>query len=99
MIQLSSKTGLPKDTLGRGLTAAALKQLDRHNKEEEEEDLEEDVRTVASRYDYFHSSLYETMSFSSGSCFIGSPQSGSNNMYSHPAMFRIRSDPDPGRNK
>merc|ERR1719153_621938 len=30
-IHLSSKTGIPKDTLGRGLTAAALKQLDMEN--------------------------------------------------------------------
>jgi hypothetical protein len=48
MIQLSSKTGLPKDTLGRGLTAAALKQLDRENRDSDQED---DVVTVASRWD------------------------------------------------
>ena len=47
LIQLSSKTGLPKDTLGRGLTAAALRQLDRDNQDSDQE--EDDVRTVASR--------------------------------------------------
>jgi hypothetical protein len=47
-IELSSKTGLPKDTLGRGLTAAALKQLDRDNRNQED-DSEDDLVTVASR--------------------------------------------------
>ena len=37
-IQLSSKTGIPKDTLGRGLTAAALKQLDLENNARDDED-------------------------------------------------------------
>jgi len=45
-IVLSAKTGIPKDTLGRGLTAAALKQLDLENNENYEED---DLRSVASR--------------------------------------------------
>merc|ERR1712179_374821 len=43
-IQLSSKTGIPKDTLGRGLTAAALKQLDRETGQ-----VEDDVTSVRSR--------------------------------------------------
>ena len=30
-IRVSGKTGIPKDVLGKGLTAAALKQLDREN--------------------------------------------------------------------
>merc|ERR1712237_98704 len=38
-IQLSSKTGIPKDTLGRGLTSAALKQLDLENNAKDEDDL------------------------------------------------------------
>merc|ERR1712192_202552 len=37
-IQLSSKTGIPKDTLGRGLTSAALKQLDMENNAMDDED-------------------------------------------------------------
>jgi len=37
-IQLSSKTGIPKDTLGRGLTSAALKQLDLENNANDDED-------------------------------------------------------------
>ena len=37
-IQLSSKTGIPKDTLGRGLTSAALKQLDLENNINDAED-------------------------------------------------------------
>jgi len=43
-ILISSKTGLPKDTLGRGLTSAALKQLDRETGQ-----LEDDVASVRSR--------------------------------------------------
>ena len=30
-IKVSGKTGIPKDVLGKGLTTAALKQLDREN--------------------------------------------------------------------
>jgi len=45
IIELSSKTGIPKDTLGRGLTAAALRQLDREN----DADMEDDMQSVASR--------------------------------------------------
>ncbi|XP_023347962.1 protein LTV1 homolog [Eurytemora carolleeae] len=45
IIQLSSKTGLPKDTLGRGLTAAALRQLDL----ETSTPVEDDLQSVASR--------------------------------------------------
>merc|ERR1711885_75179 len=37
-IKLSSKTGVPKDTLGRGLTSAALKQLDLENNSRADED-------------------------------------------------------------
>merc|ERR1712012_583822 len=37
-IKLSSKTGIPKDTLGRGLTSAALKQLDLENNSRADED-------------------------------------------------------------
>jgi len=45
-IELSSKTGIPKNTLGKGLTAAALKQLDREN---EQLDSDDDIRSVVSR--------------------------------------------------
>lgn len=44
-IELSSKTGIPKNTLGRGLIAAALKQLDLEN----EDARDDDMRSVASR--------------------------------------------------
>merc|ERR1711872_437166 len=37
-IKLSSKTGIPKNTLGRGLTSAALKQLDFENNSRADED-------------------------------------------------------------
>merc|ERR1712156_477383 len=37
-IKLSSKTGIPRDTLGRGLTSAALKQLDLENNSRADED-------------------------------------------------------------
>jgi len=47
-IELSSKTGIPKNTLGRGLTAAALKQLDRENYREREDD-DFEIESVASR--------------------------------------------------
>ena len=40
-IQLSSKTGIPKGVLGRGLTAGALRQLDQGG-----EDMEDDVVSV-----------------------------------------------------
>ena len=43
-IVLSSKTGIPKDTLGRGLTVAALKQLDRETAQRED-----DLASVRSR--------------------------------------------------
>lgn len=43
-IRLSSKTGIPKDTLGRGLTSAALKQLDRETGQ-----VEDDLASVRSR--------------------------------------------------
>jgi len=49
IIELSSKTGIPKNTLGRGLTAAALKQLDRMNHHSDEDDSDDDLQTVASR--------------------------------------------------
>jgi len=45
-IQLSSKTGIPKNTLGRGLTAAALRQLDIENNTPI---IDDDVGSVASR--------------------------------------------------
>ena len=35
---MPSKTGIPKDTLGRGLTSAALKQLDLENNSRADED-------------------------------------------------------------
>ena len=38
-IQLSSKTGIPKGVLGRGLTSQALQQLDRDNLSSDEDDL------------------------------------------------------------
>jgi len=43
-IQLSSKTGIPKGVLGRGLTAGALRQLDQGA-----EDMEDDVVSVKSK--------------------------------------------------
>ena len=43
-IQLSSKTGIPKGVLGRGLTAGALRQLDQGA-----EDMEDDVISVKSK--------------------------------------------------
>jgi len=45
-IQLSSKTGIPKGVLGRGLTAGALKQLDQLSDDELEED---DVMSIKSK--------------------------------------------------
>jgi len=48
-IEISSKTGMPKDVLGKpGLTAAALRQLDAENQREEDGDLYE-TATLASR--------------------------------------------------
>eukprot|EP00092_Neocalanus_flemingeri_P006772 GFUD01007314.1.p1 GENE.GFUD01007314.1~~GFUD01007314.1.p1 ORF type:complete len:455 (-),score=189.53 GFUD01007314.1:149-1513(-) len=47
-IRLSTKTGIPKDTLGRGLTAGALKQLDRDTGV-----LEEDMVSVRSKMSEF----------------------------------------------
>jgi len=44
-IVLSSKSGVPKDVLGRGLTAAALKQLDLEN----DQGCEDDMKSVRSR--------------------------------------------------
>merc|ERR1719431_248433 len=44
-IVLSSKSGVPKDVLGRGLTAAALKQLDLEN----DQGCEDDLQSVRSR--------------------------------------------------
>ena len=43
-IQLSSKTGIPKNVLGRGLTAAALEQLDRENNE-----VDDDIVSIKSK--------------------------------------------------
>merc|ERR1712012_1507418 len=37
-LKVHSKTGIPKDTLGRGLTSAALKQLDLENNSRADED-------------------------------------------------------------
>merc|ERR1712018_879590 len=51
---MGGKTGIPKDVFGKGLTAAALKQLDRENEwlnkssdDDEDDDLE--TMTLASR--------------------------------------------------
>jgi len=44
-IELSSKTGIPKNTLGRGLTAAALRQLDMENND----GIEDDRQSITSR--------------------------------------------------
>merc|ERR1712168_1654994 len=49
IIELSSKTGIPKNTLGRGLTSAALKQLDRMNHHSDDDELDDEIQTVASR--------------------------------------------------
>merc|ERR1739844_823509 len=47
-IRVSGKTGIPKDVLGKGLTTAALKQLDRENDRfQRREDVE--TMTLASR--------------------------------------------------
>jgi len=49
-IKVSGKTGIPKDVLGKGLTSAALKQLDRMNAMQEiNEDQELETMTLASR--------------------------------------------------
>jgi len=48
-IELSSKTGIPKNTLGRGLTAAALRQLDMENREELTDDDIDDNQSITSR--------------------------------------------------
>ena len=57
-IKISGKTGIPKDVLGKGLTTAALKQLDRENERlahdansssSEEDDDVGTVMTLASR--------------------------------------------------
>merc|ERR1712141_400313 len=50
-IRVSGKTGIPKDVLGKGLTAAALKQLDRENERMKEwandsSDEEDNVETM-----------------------------------------------------
>ncbi len=37
-IQISGKTGMPKDVLGRGLTEGALKRLDRLNNQDDTDD-------------------------------------------------------------
>jgi len=47
-IELSNKTGMPLGVLGRGLTAAALRQLDAENGETEEGRVEEDLRSRVS---------------------------------------------------
>ena len=54
-IRISGKTGIPKDVFGKGLTAAALKQLDRENewqKNSSDDDGDDDAvetMTLASR--------------------------------------------------
>ena len=48
-IQLSSKTGIPKGVLGRGLTHDALKQLDMEQTGEIEEDLRSKISTLSIR--------------------------------------------------
>merc|ERR1712012_89714 len=50
-IRISGKTGIPKDVFGKGLTAAALKQLDRENERfknssDDDDDDEDDVETM-----------------------------------------------------
>jgi hypothetical protein len=39
---VDGRTGIPKDILGKGLTAGALKKLDRETRPESEESEEED---------------------------------------------------------
>jgi len=41
-IKVDGRTGIPKDILGKGLTAGALKKLDRETRPESEESEEED---------------------------------------------------------
>jgi len=53
-IRVSGKTGIPKDVLGKGLTSAALKQLDIQNEmfekqKSRENDMAEETMTLASR--------------------------------------------------
>jgi len=46
-IRVSGKTGIPKDVLGKGLTSAALKQLDRENdRYEQQQHRHDDVETM-----------------------------------------------------
>ena len=47
-IKISNKTGMPKDVFGKGLTTSALKQLDRQNMFNEDDD-NDGTATVASR--------------------------------------------------
>merc|ERR1712029_308554 len=50
-IQISGKTGMPKDVLGRGLTEGALKRLDRLNNQDDTDDSDcgLETQTLASR--------------------------------------------------
>lgn len=43
---MSGKTGIPKDVLGKGLTSAALKQLDRENERQQQSDSDDDIETM-----------------------------------------------------
>merc|ERR1719323_2338358 len=54
-IQLSSKTGIPKNVLGRGLTAAALEQLDRENNE-----VDDDIVSIKSKISELSRPKHET---------------------------------------
>jgi len=45
-IRVSGKTGIPKDVLGKGLTSAALKQLDMENERFEQKTRHDDVETM-----------------------------------------------------
>ena len=46
LIKVDGRTGIPKDVLGKGLTAGALKKLDRETRPDSDESDEDDARFV-----------------------------------------------------
>ena len=46
LIKVDCRTGIPKDVLGKGLTAGALKKLDRETRSDSDESDEDDARFV-----------------------------------------------------
>ena len=53
-IRVNTRTGIPKDVLGKGLTALALKKLDQETRPKSDESDEDD-----SRYGNFYHSRYD----------------------------------------